>query len=72
MEALTRRAVEAVEIVAEIARNRDTNPATRLQACQTLINNAQKYVTAYNPADNTDTLELLMEDSLTQWLSKGR
>ncbi len=33
----------AVETIVEIMRNEDTNPAVRLQAAQTLLNNASKF-----------------------------
>lgn len=39
---ITAKLSTAVSIIAEIMENPDTNPATRLQAAQTILNNAGK------------------------------
>ena len=39
---INRRLSEAVEVVADIMRDSNANPATRLQACQTIINASTK------------------------------
>lgn len=40
---INKRISEAVDAIAEIMNNSDVNPATRLQAAQTILSNASKY-----------------------------
>ena len=40
---INRKLSEAIDTVAEIMKDQDTNPAIRLQAAQTILNNAGKF-----------------------------
>lgn len=51
------RLAEAIETTAEIMRDAENNPATRLQAAQTIMNSASKFL------ERLDTAEKLAEDA---------
>ena len=53
VEGLQGRLSEAVDTVAEIMTNPDNNPAVRLQAAQTILNNASKFAQQMATAEDT-------------------
>lgn len=62
VNALNNELVEAVNTVIEIMHDTDANPAIRLQAAQTVLNNAVRYSERLN-ADETG-VSILAENSL--------
>lgn len=51
VNSISSRIAEAIETTAAIMQNEDNNPAVRLQAAQTILNNAGKYLERLNTAD---------------------
>ena len=58
---------EAVDTIAEIMKDKTTNPAIRLQAAQTLLNNAQKFAERLTGAEKEVAKEAKEEQTIIDW-----
>lgn len=56
VNSISSRIAEAIETTAAIMQNEEYNPAIRLQAAQTILNNAGKFMERLNAADQQTEL----------------
>lgn len=60
---------EAIKIIAEIMKDKDNNPAIRLQAAQTLLNNSAKFAQRLSEAEAAAYIQI--ENNKTEGLFKS-